>query len=136
MQVPREGAVTGAETTMGHPVIEQMDLSARRLRHDDIIKAFDTLRRRVARTSRGREGAFAGFDRLELAPAMYEDLDGRVVCTAVLVSATPRAQVVAYEAVRLRETSTPDSWQRRLVARGVGRTVALGESDLAVARAG
>ena len=116
----------GTSPAVTHPVIEQMDLPARRLRHDDITRGFDTLRRRVARTSCGRDGAFAGFDRLELAPAPDEDQDGRVVLTAVLVSASPSAQVVSYEAARVRGNSTSGSGQRLLLAQGVGRTVALG----------
>jgi hypothetical protein len=123
------GTMHEARPAVTHPVIEQMDLPAGGLRHDDITKAFDTLRRRVSRTSCGREGAFAGFDRLELAPDSDEDRDGRVVLTAVLVSATPGAQVVAYEAARIRENS-PDSGQRRLIAQGVGRTVGLATSHL------
>jgi len=121
------GTMHEARPAVTHPVIEQMDLPAGGLRHDDITRAFDTLRRRVSRSSCGREGAFAGFDRLELAPASDEDQDGRVIFTAVLVSATPGAQVVAYEAERIRENSTPDSCERRLIARGVGRTVGLGQ---------
>ena len=120
------GATHRTSPALAHPVIERLDLPARRARHDDITRGFDTLRRKVARTACGRDGAFAGFDRLELAAVPDEDEDGRVVLTAVLVSATPSAQVVAYEAARIRGDSTSGDGDRHLIAQGVGRTVALG----------
>lgn len=80
--------------------VELMCLPGRDLTLAELFRALDVLRRRLARASRGREGAFAGFDALDISGWQEHEEDERVLFSARLVEDGPAAQVVAYEATR------------------------------------
>lgn len=89
----------------------------------DILRSFESLRRELAKQTRGVEGAFAGYDSLELRHDAL-DPDSELIVSAAVVSGSEATQTVrfsAYEDV----TSCQRSSGSVCVADGVGRTVAL-----------
>lgn len=85
----------------------------------DILRSFDELRRVLAQASHGHDGAFAGFDALQVSePSEQERL---VVTCAYVDQGFTRSQVVRYYALDL---DIPFG-RSRLLASGVGRTIAL-----------
>lgn len=89
----------GAPPTAVAPV-ESLCLPARALTMTELLRILDVLRRRLARSTRGREGAFAGFDVLDVAGWQDVADDSAVLFAARLVSSTDAAQVVEYSATR------------------------------------
>lgn len=107
--------------------VESLCLPGRALTLTEMLRALDVLRRRIARSTRGREGAFAGFDCLDVSH-WDEDAEGAsVVFTAELVADEGRTQVVQYTASRCHhhagECRTDTA--RTPYLRGSGRTVGL-----------
>jgi len=77
---------------------ELMCLPGRGLTITELLRVLDVLRRRLARNTRGREGAFAGFDALDVAGWQVRAEEERILFSARLVADGPATQVVDYEA--------------------------------------
>lgn len=73
-------------------------LPGRGLTLTDLLEALDVLRRRLARSTRGCEGAFAGYDVLDLSGWEDGNGDARIRFTARLVSDEDARQTVEYSA--------------------------------------
>lgn len=106
--------------TLTWPVVESDEIPVKEAQTHQVMRAFDGLRRKIARTVAGSDGAFLGYDRLWLPGPVNEDT-GRVVVAAVLLSTFDRSQAVAYEATYIDERT----YTRRTLARGVGITAAV-----------
>jgi len=108
------------------PAIERLELPAAGLTRDVLLRACETLRRRVARWTTGQEGASVGF--LELA---LDDLSGhtsgQVVVRATVVASTDRWQRVRYDvSLRPSPVIVIDGLALELpVGHAVGQTVTL-----------
>ena len=83
---------------------ESICLPGQGLTLTELLRVLDVLRRRVARESRGREGAFAGFDSLDV--SRWRDCGERapVLFTARVVSEQSNSQVVEYLAYQCSHT--------------------------------
>lgn len=92
-----------------------------------LFRVLDVLRRELARAARGNEGAFAGFDVLDVSAWRGDDEVGRVRFTARVVSEAHTSQTVAYTASRCSHTDggCQDSDTSEVYLRASGRTVAL-----------
>lgn len=104
--------------------IESFELPARGLTSVDVLRIFDILRRRFSIGLSGTEGAFAGYDDLELSP-IPGCPEGRLRLTVQLVDTHPRCHRVAYEAALVaHDCALGCSRSTSVIARGVGSTVA------------
>lgn len=106
---------------------ELMCLPGRGLTITELLRVLDVLRRRLARNTRGREGAFAGFDALDVAGWQEGAEDERILFSARLVTNGSATQVVDYEATKCAhvggaclQTGTRDAY-----VRATGTTVGL-----------
>lgn len=67
-----------------------------------VFRALDLLRRRTARSSRGQQGAFAGFDAIDVA-GWQEGAEGKpILFQARLVAQDARTQTVSFTAMACR----------------------------------
>lgn len=105
--------------------LESMCLPGRALTLTEMMRVLDVLRRRLARATRGREGAFAGFDSLDVSKWDQESEAGSVVFTARLVADEGGSQVVEYVASRCDHRSGECGGVGPIYVSGVGRTIAL-----------
>lgn len=110
---------------LAHPVVERMQIPVRGLTHAGVLRAFDQLRRTLARSVSGSEGVFAGFNHLELVP-IPDVAAGEVEVSALLIETAQDRLVVEYTAELLggpcvERVTAP----RHVVARGSGLTVAI-----------
>lgn len=80
------------------PVTEQLCLPGKGLTLAELLRVLDVLRRRLARHTRGQEGAFAGFDVLDVSRWQPEAEAGPILFTARRVADDSRSQVVEYAA--------------------------------------
>lgn len=76
--------------------IERLELPAAGLTRDVVLRACETLRRRVARWTTGHEGASAGFVGTEL-DELPDLTSGTVVVRATVLASTGRWQRVRYD---------------------------------------
>lgn len=107
--------------------IEILTLPSQDLRHDDILRSFDLLRRRLVGRLRGSEGHFGGYDMLELSTGSFEALD-RVALIAIVTSTTVESVEIRFEAW-LEPGDTPEhapSDRAERIALGEGSVVAFG----------
>lgn len=103
----------------------------------ELLQVLDELRRRLARETRGREGAFAGFDSLDVARWQDGAESAPVLFTARVVSNHTSSQVVEYLATQCRHTQEichRDAVGDPYVA-ARGRTVGLGHKPSSTAAA-
>lgn len=107
------------------PLVERLELPARGLTREIVLRAFDTLRRRLAVRSTGAEGAAVGFVDLELEP--LPDAAGYVVVRATALEAGDTWQRVRYEAALCPtpEIVVDGLVVERTFGRAIGQTVAL-----------
>lgn len=108
------------------PFRERLELPARDLTNDVLLRAFDTLRRRLAVRIAGCEGVATGFVELQLGE-IPADTPGHVVVRATALETTPQWQRVRYEAaLRPSPVMVIDGLAvERPFAHAVGQTVAL-----------
>ena len=115
------------------PLVERLELPARGLTREVVLRAFDTLRRRLAVRSTGAEGAAVGFVDLELEPLPAESA-GYVVVRATALEAGEHWQRVRYEAAlcpspEIVVDGLAVEWP---LGHAIGQTVALTPRDLVV----
>jgi hypothetical protein len=93
----------------------------------DVLRTFETLRRSLATTCTGSEGAFAGFDRLDVSSWSGEAEEGHVVFEAQLVAEDGRSHVADYTASRCdhRDGECERRATDERFIEGRGRTVGL-----------
>lgn len=99
-------------------LVERLDLPAAAISRGAILRAFDTLRRRLALSATGSEGAAAGFVELDL-DTIPEESTGTVVVRATELEHGDHWQRVRYEAA-----ITTDTDEHR-IGHAIGQTVAL-----------
>lgn len=92
-------AVAVAGTTTPRTANESVCLPGETLDLDGALRAADHLRRKVARTARGAEGSFVGYDELDVAGWANERTEGPVVVVAAVIDEGPSSQTVEYTAV-------------------------------------
>lgn len=101
------------------PVSEAVEISTDGVTADQVLRAFDALRRRLAVRATGSEGAAAGYSDLRWGALPTEG--GRFTAEAAPIQSGERWQRVAYRATFCAEAgATP-----RVVAVGIGQTVGL-----------
>lgn len=88
---------TVTERTAGAPT-SSLCLPGRGLTLTELLQVLDVLRRQLARSTRGHEGAFAGFDVLDVSAWQDGDREGSVRFTARVVSDGDTSQTVEYSA--------------------------------------
>jgi hypothetical protein len=108
------------------PLVERLELPARGLTREVVLRAFDTLRRRLAVRSTGAEGAAVGFVDLDLEP-LPDTAAGYVVVRATALEAGETWQRVRYEAALcpMPEIVVDGLVVERTFGRAIGQTVAL-----------
>lgn len=106
---------------------EKLCLPGRGLTVTELLRVLDILRRRVARDTRGREGVFAGFDRLDIAGWAGDNDAAHVLLTARVVNDDGASQLVEYAAMECAHPPgvCEDTGASAPLVRGVGRTVGL-----------
>ena len=109
---------------------EQLCLPGNGLTLTEMFRVLDVLRRRLARNTRGQEGAFAGFDVLDVSGWHYDAESTPILFSARRVADDRKSQVVKYVASRCAHhdglchgTATGDP-----VVQAGGTTVGLGQS--------
>ena len=108
------------------PLVERLELPARGLTRDVVLRAFDTLRRRLAIRSTGTEGAAVGFVDLDL-EVLPAEMTGHVVVRATALETGENWQRVRYEASLQEspEVVVDGIIVERTFGRAIGQTVAL-----------
>lgn len=94
---------TGAHLEVGMRTSSSC-MQERVLTLSELLRGLDVLRKRLARRTRGEEGAFPGFDVFELSSWQDDQENGPVRLIAALVSDTPSTQTVEYLATRCLHT--------------------------------
>jgi hypothetical protein len=113
------------------PIVELLELPARGLTRDVVLRAFDTLRRRLAIRSTGTEGAAVGFVDLDL-EVLPTEMTGHVVVRATALETGEHWQRVRYEAALQESPEVDGLVVERTVGRAIGQTVALTADPLVV----
>lgn len=119
------------------PGTESVCLPGRDFTLTTLLGTLDALRRRLARTTRGHEGAFAGFDVLDISEWRDCGAEASIRFTARLVSNETSSQTVEYDAIACAHASgdcQPEEAAKPYI-RARGRTVALDRSRQGVAPA-
>lgn len=101
---------------------ESLTLRVADLNHSHILRAFDELRRRLARRLPGGDGFFPGYDAIELRPVPSDEC-AAVVCTARVTRAAGKMQDIAYTAV-LVDDAGRGAAASGVISRAAGRTIA------------
>jgi len=107
-------------------LVESIDLPAAGISCGAILRAFDTVRRRLAVRATGSEGAAVGYVDLDLAgvPTETDAATGHVVVSATALESGEHWQRVRYEAV-LTDDDADGTAEGTPICHAIGQTVAL-----------
>lgn len=96
--------------------------------HHRVLQALDELRRGAMRLLAGADGAFAGYEGLELSPTRFED-DGHLRLIVTVFDATESSFHAKFDALYAEPCAAGSSSSWMSVAHGHGRIVAIVGSE-------